>query len=232
MTRRCGCPRTDARDCIDFRSGRDLRRLLDAETLEDSMSDFDGPCECPKPCPFPSCGSTDVELSSYTEMRMVVGEEPTHRFQAVCRACGARGPRIASHDGGSAERDAIATWNRRSLPTGTAAPAYPRPQFLCPGRPDGNHDFGGHPVTKPDTCRRCGARWTGTDWIGPALPPAREQPGEVCGLCGVPMEPCGHCPVCGPHFENPQGLPVKLTCHRDGNEDREPVAPPAPRGGR
>lgn len=47
MTRRCGCPRTDARDCIDFRSGRDLRRLLDAETLEDSMSDFDDPCECP-----------------------------------------------------------------------------------------------------------------------------------------------------------------------------------------
>lgn len=42
----CACPRSDARDCADFRSGRDLRRMLDAETREDAMSDEDDGCQC------------------------------------------------------------------------------------------------------------------------------------------------------------------------------------------
>jgi len=42
----CACPRHDARDCVDVRYGRDLRRLLDAETLDDLMSDDDDGCRC------------------------------------------------------------------------------------------------------------------------------------------------------------------------------------------
>jgi hypothetical protein len=43
---KCACPRLDGQDCVDFRSGRDLRRIMDAETAEDAMSDFDGGCSC------------------------------------------------------------------------------------------------------------------------------------------------------------------------------------------
>lgn len=43
---KCACPRIDARDCADFRSGRDLRRLLDAETRDDFMDYTDDGCVC------------------------------------------------------------------------------------------------------------------------------------------------------------------------------------------
>lgn len=63
---------------------------------------------------------------------------------------------------------------------------------------------------------------------GPAAPPGSATP-ESCGLCGVPMEPCGHCPVCGPFEELNGGNPRPLTCHRDASNG-EDSAPPGSAG--
>jgi hypothetical protein len=42
----CGCVRWDRHDCADVRSGRDLRRALDAETLADALDDEGCTCGC------------------------------------------------------------------------------------------------------------------------------------------------------------------------------------------
>jgi len=38
---RCACPRLDARDCIERRNGRDLRRLIDGDDRPEAEE-----CEC------------------------------------------------------------------------------------------------------------------------------------------------------------------------------------------
>lgn len=41
----CGCPKNDAKDCLRFRSGDDLRELLDAPTVNDYDND-ECVCSC------------------------------------------------------------------------------------------------------------------------------------------------------------------------------------------